>query len=112
MSGGPEIEQAISKFVSHVIFIVIALFGLFILIVWGLLLLSYVGITPWPVKPDLATLLVAFALSLSVLLALLWVSASLHIVNLDNGVKKTIGRLLIFGVLSSVVTAIGSALTK
>ena len=87
--------------------IVAVAFGLGSVVVFAMLLLSYVGISSWPAKPDLTVLLAFASLALSVFLTIVWFMSVAGTTQLESSAKKLIGRALIGALLAAV--ALGAA---
>jgi hypothetical protein len=107
---GPSVDGRISRAIAAVVFIGVATFALIILGVWTSLILSFVGLTSWPAKRDVNTMLIAFAISLGILCAVLWSSEQVGIIRLKEKTETRLWRTLIAAVLTALAAGIAKAL--
>jgi hypothetical protein len=97
---------------AKLVFGAIVFFGIGLLVVWFLLILSLAGLAhllPLPVQ-DGYNVLVAFGISLAMFCAVLWVANSVGIVRLNEKANKIIGTTIAVGTLTAVSAAIGKGI--
>ena len=102
---GEEIQRTVSKYV----YIASAMFSVFILIVWVVLILNVSGVTAWPKPYTISSALVLFGMTATLGCAELWFMNRIGVLELADATEALISKLLIASILGTVATALGKA---
>jgi len=112
MGAGSIVPKWMVEGVSLLVYLAIAVFGLFLVGVCGLVVLNLAKITSWPQQIDLPTALAVIGVSIALMCTVLWFGNRVGILKLNEGTATQIGRVLIFAIAGSVAAGVAAALRR
>ena len=110
MGAGRMIPPNVERFISVCLYILGAMFGLFILCIWCIVILNVAQVIEWPRPMSLRSALATVTVTVALLCASIWFGNRLGVIKLDPSTEKNIWRMLIAALLVSFGGAVAVSL--